>query len=216
MGGRRYRGRAPAHSRRAGDEAQDGVPGHAGGDHRLPGVFAPLRIHRFDRARADADPARGGPDADEAYRPNNGVVRTMPDPAMNQEQSAPERQDFIRELVQQDLDSGRIKGVVTRFPPEPNGYLHIGHAKAICINFGIARQFDGRCNLRMDDTNPTKEDVEYVDSITTDIKWLIDGWADDRLCFKRAGAAPERLDVERPRGLLHAPGQSGREPGSDD
>ncbi|MBN1630796.1 MAG: glutamine--tRNA ligase, partial [Thermoleophilia bacterium] len=113
---------------------------------------------------------------------------------MNQEQSAPERQDFIRELVQQDLDSGRIDSVVTRFPPEPNGYLHIGHAKAICINFGIARQYDGRCNLRMDDTNPTKEDVEYVDSITTDIKWLIDGWADDRLCFKRAGAAPETVD----------------------
>jgi glutaminyl-tRNA synthetase len=110
-------------------------------------------------------------------------------------EQAPERQDFIREIVQQDLASGRVKEVVTRFPPEPNGYLHIGHAKAICINFGIARQFDGRCNLRMDDTNPTKEDVEYVDSITNDIQWLIAGWADDRLCFKRAGAAPERSEA---------------------
>jgi len=120
----------------------------------------------------------------------------MPEPNVIEDpQAQPERQDFIREIVQQDLDSGRIDSVVTRFPPEPNGYLHIGHAKAICINFGIARQYGGRCNLRMDDTNPTKEDVEYVDSITTDIKWLIDGWADDRLCFKRAGTSPDKLDV---------------------
>ena len=103
---------------------------------------------------------------------------------------APERQDFLREFVREDLASGRISEVVTRFPPEPNGYLHIGHAKAICINFGIARDFDGRCNLRMDDTNPTKEDVEYVDSITADVKWLIDGWADHCLALKPAGAVP--------------------------
>jgi glutaminyl-tRNA synthetase len=105
-----------------------------------------------------------------------------------------ERQDFLREWVQQDLASGRVTGIVTRFPPEPNGYLHIGHAKSICINFGIARQYGGQCNLRMDDTNPTKEDVEYVDSITADVKWLIDGWADHCLGLKPVGKeAEERI-----------------------
>ncbi len=87
--------------------------------------------------------------------------------------------DFIREAVVEDLKSGRYTSVYTRFPPEPNGYLHIGHAKAICIDFGIAREFGGKCNLRYDDTNPTKEDVEYVDAIKEDIKWLGFTW-DDR------------------------------------
>jgi len=106
--------------------------------------------------------------------------------------AAPEsRMDFIREIVQQDVADGRVTGVVTRFPPEPNGYLHIGHAKSICLNFGIAQQFGGRCNLRMDDTNPAKEDVEYVESITTDVKWLVDGWADHTLGLKPKGAVPE-------------------------
>ncbi len=123
-------------------------------------------------------------------------ARTSPTEAAQADQTVQERQDFLRELVQQDLSSGRVSEVVTRFPPEPNGYLHIGHAKSICLNFGIARQFDGRCNLRMDDTNPTKEDVEYVDSITADVKWLIAGWADDRLCFKRLGEAPEVRPVD--------------------
>src|SRR5206468_7020068 len=104
---------------------------------------------------------------------------------------ATEHLDFIREIVQQDLASGRYRGVVTRFPPEPSGYLHIGHAKSICLHFGIARQFNGQCNLRMDDTNPAKEDVEYVDSITADVKWLIAGWADQCLGLKPAGATPE-------------------------
>ena len=81
-----------------------------------------------------------------------------------------------------------MRQVVTRFPPEPNGYLHIGHAKSICLNFGIARQFGGQCNLRMDDTNPAKEDVEYVDSILADVRWLIAGWADHCLGLKPAGA----------------------------
>ncbi len=81
--------------------------------------------------------------------------------------------DFIREIVANDVKSGKYNGqVVTRFPPEPNGYLHIGHAKAICLDFGIAQEFGGHCNLRMDDTNPTKEETEYVESIIHDVKWL--------------------------------------------
>jgi glutaminyl-tRNA synthetase len=116
---------------------------------------------------------------------------TRDESLQSQDQQAQEKTDFLREIVQQDLASGRVESVVTRFPPEPNGYLHIGHAKSICLNFGIAKQFGGRCNLRMDDTNPTKEDVEYVDSIAADVNWLIGGWADDRLALKPAGAAPE-------------------------
>ena len=92
--------------------------------------------------------------------------------------------DFIRDRVQADLAAGKYPGVVTRFPPEPNGYLHLGHAKSICLNFGIALENDGICNLRFDDTNPVKEDTEYVDSITEDVKWLIDGWADSVLSEK--------------------------------
>jgi glutaminyl-tRNA synthetase len=95
--------------------------------------------------------------------------------------------DFIRELVAQHEHEGRYPQVHTRFPPEPNGYLHIGHAKSICLNFGIAREFHGVCNLRMDDTNPTKEDTEYVESIERDVHWLIDGWADEVLGLKPSG-----------------------------
>src|SRR6186713_229538 len=88
-------------------------------------------------------------------------------------------QDFIREIVADDLKEGRHgRRVNTRFPPEPNGYLHIGHAKSICLNFGVAEEFGGLCNLRFDDTNPTKEDVEYVDSIQEDVRWLGFDWAD--------------------------------------
>jgi len=84
--------------------------------------------------------------------------------------------DFIRDMVQADLDSGRHKTIVTRFPPEPNGYLHIGHAKSIALNFGIAQEFSGRCHLRFDDTNPTKEEQEYIDSIQADVRWLGFDW----------------------------------------
>jgi glutaminyl-tRNA synthetase len=85
-------------------------------------------------------------------------------------------QDFIRDIVEADLQSGRRKTVVTRFPPEPNGYLHIGHAKSICLNFGIAQEFGGRCHLRFDDTNPTKEEQEYIDAIEADVRWLGFDW----------------------------------------
>src|SRR4051812_311616 len=100
--------------------------------------------------------------------------------------------DFVREIVADDIRNGKHAAIHTRFPPEPNGYLHIGHAKAICLGFGIAREFDGLCNVRMDDTNPAKEESEYVDSILADVRWLISGWADDKLALKPAGATPEQ------------------------
>jgi glutaminyl-tRNA synthetase len=107
---------------------------------------------------------------------------STPDPA-----AAPAPSDFIRDIVAAHVAEGKYPKIVTRFPPEPNGYLHLGHAKSICLNFGIAREFGGVCHLRMDDTNPAKEEVEYVDSIVADVRWLIGGWADQVLRFKRVG-----------------------------
>ncbi|HYG23990.1 MAG TPA: glutamine--tRNA ligase/YqeY domain fusion protein [Verrucomicrobiae bacterium] len=119
---------------------------------------------------------------------------------MNLEKSEPEvnatPSDFIRDIVAAHVAEGKYPQIHTRFPPEPNGYLHIGHAKSICLNFGIAREFGGICNLRMDDTNPTKEDVEYVDSIQEDVRWLIGGWADDKLGLKPKGKTPGTTDRE--------------------
>ena len=92
--------------------------------------------------------------------------------------ATPERTDFIRDIVAADLRSGRRDAIVTRFPPEPNGYLHIGHAKSICLNFGVALEFGGRCNLRFDDTNPAKEEQEYIDSIQADMHWLGFDWGE--------------------------------------
>jgi glutaminyl-tRNA synthetase len=106
---------------------------------------------------------------------------------------APAPSDFIRDIVNTHVAEQRYAKIVTRFPPEPNGYLHIGHAKSICLNFGIAREHNGQCNLRFDDTNPAKEDVEYVDSITTDVRWLIAGWADQCLSFKAKGSHPATI-----------------------
>ena len=134
--------------------------------------------------------------------------------------------DFIRDIVKADLDAGRVKQVVTRFPPEPNGYLHIGHAKSICLNFGIAQEFGGRCHLRFDDTNPVKEEQEYIDAIKRDVAWLgfdwgknlfhasdyfeqLYTWAEDLI---RAGKAyvddqsPEEMRVNR--GTLTEPGRN--------
>src|SRR3954471_16833204 len=134
--------------------------------------------------------------------------------------------DFIRDIVADDLAAGRHKSVVTRFPPEPNGYLHIGHAKSICLNFGIAQEFGGRCNLRFDDTNPTKEEQEYLDAIETDVRWLGFDWgkhlyhASDY--FERLYGWPEELiragrayvddqtqeEMRLTRGTLTEPGQA--------
>jgi len=115
---------------------------------------------------------------------------TTPSP---EQSAAPAPSDFIRDIVAAHVAEGRYPKIRTRFPPEPNGYLHIGHAKSICLNFGIAREFGGVCNLRMDDTNPTKEDVEYVDSIIADVQWLIGGWAAGALGLKTSGATPKAI-----------------------
>jgi glutaminyl-tRNA synthetase len=103
---------------------------------------------------------------------------------------APAPNDFIRDIIAGHVAEKRYPKIVTRFPPEPNGYLHLGHTKSICLNFGIAREQGGICNLRFDDTNPAKEEIEYVESITNDVRWLIAGWADHCLGFKPRGARP--------------------------
>ncbi|MGN6410431.1 MAG: glutamine--tRNA ligase/YqeY domain fusion protein [Nitrobacter sp.] len=97
---------------------------------------------------------------------------------MTDESTAEAGRDFIRDIVAADLASGKHRSIVTRFPPEPNGYLHLGHAKSICLNFGIAEDFGGRCNLRFDDTNPAKEEQEYIDAIQRDVRWLGFDWGD--------------------------------------
>jgi glutaminyl-tRNA synthetase len=135
-------------------------------------------------------------------------------------------QDFIRDIVRADLDSGRRKSVVTRFPPEPNGYLHIGHAKSICLNFGVAEEFGGHCNLRYDDTNPTKESQEYIDAIERDVHWLgydwgknlyhasnyfeqLYTWAEDLIRASKAYVDDQTQDEMRlTRGTLTEPGKN--------
>jgi glutaminyl-tRNA synthetase len=134
--------------------------------------------------------------------------------------------DFIRDIVQADLDAGRVNAVVTRFPPEPNGYLHIGHAKSICLNFGIAQEFGGRCHLRFDDTNPAKEEQEYIDAIERDVRWLgfdwgkhlyhasdyferLYGWAEDLIRGGKAYVDDQSQDeIRHNRGTLTEPGKN--------
>ncbi len=135
-------------------------------------------------------------------------------------------QDFIRDIVRADLEAGRAKTVITRFPPEPNGYLHIGHAKSICLNFGVAEEFGGRCNLRFDDTNPTKEEQEYIDAIERDVRWLgfdwgqhlyhasdyfeqLYGWAEHLIRAGKAYVDDQTQDEMRAsRGTLTEPGRN--------
>jgi len=95
---------------------------------------------------------------------------------MNSQNKEEKPVNFIRNIINEDISSGKHSSVITRFPPEPNGYLHIGHAKSICLNFGTAKDYKGSCNLRFDDTNPTNEDIEYVDSIKKDVEWLGFNW----------------------------------------
>nr|MBA2237557.1 glutamine--tRNA ligase [Lysobacter sp.] len=102
-------------------------------------------------------------------------MSATPDP--NTAAAPPEKQDFVRQIVRDDLASGKHQAIRTRFPPEPNGYLHIGHAKAICLDFGLAQEFGGHCNLRFDDTNPAREDPEFVAAIQEDVRWLGFQWA---------------------------------------
>ena len=134
--------------------------------------------------------------------------------------------DFIRDIVQSDLDSKKHAQIVTRFPPEPNGYLHIGHAKSIALNFGIAQEFGGRCHLRFDDTNPTKEEQEYIDSIQADVHWLGYDWGDhlyyasdyfERLYGWAEGLIRNKLayvddqsqeEIRQSRGTLTEPGEN--------
>jgi glutaminyl-tRNA synthetase len=111
-------------------------------------------------------------------------------------ESTPAPSDFIRDMIAAHVAENKYPEIHTRFPPEPNGYLHIGHAKSICLNFGIAVEFGGVCNLRMDDTNPTKEEVEYVESITEDVRWLIGDWAEDCLGLKPKSKTPEIISTE--------------------
>ena len=110
--------------------------------------------------------------------------------------SAP-RNNFIRDLVAEDVETGRFgRPLTTRFPPEPNGFLHIGHAKSICLNFGLARDFNGRVNLRFDDTNPATEDVKYVEAIKHDVRWLGFEWNEERYAsdyFEQLYDIAERL-----------------------
>jgi Glutamyl- and glutaminyl-tRNA synthetases len=138
--------------------------------------------------------------------------------------------NFVEQIIREDLESGKVGKVITGFSPEPNGYLHIGHAKSICLNFGLAEKFGGDCNLRFDDTNPTKEEIEYVESIKADVKWLGFKWANLRyasdyfdqfflwaLELVEAGKAyvdhqsPE--EIRRTRGTLTEPGVES--PGGD-
>jgi glutamyl/glutaminyl-tRNA synthetase len=105
-------------------------------------------------------------------RPNRGDRAPESEPTSGPAQGL----DFIRNIVVEDLKSGKHRRIVTRFPPEPNGFLHIGHATSICLNFGIAEEYDGTCHLRFDDTNPETEDVKYVESIIEDAGWLGYDW----------------------------------------
>jgi glutaminyl-tRNA synthetase len=161
------------------------------------------------------------------YAPRSEIVRKQEYRVAVVERAVREAgQDFIRDKIREDLEAGRHRTVVTRFPPEPNGYLHIGHAKSICLNFGVAQEFGGHCSLRFDDTNPTKEEQEYIDAIEADVRWLgfdwgphlhhasdyfdqLYAWAEDLI---RAGKAyvddQSQEEIRANRGTLTEPGRN--------
>ena len=110
-----------------------------------------------------------------------------------------EATNFIESIINEELESGKVTAVQTRFPPEPNGYLHVGHAKSMCINFGIAKKYGGKCNLFLDDTNPSKEKTEFVEAIQEDIKWLGFSWAEIHYAsdfFDKIYELAEKLIIE--------------------
>ncbi|MCR5662872.1 MAG: hypothetical protein K6G50_12235, partial [bacterium] len=109
---------------------------------------------------------------DNPSAPGSGIA------ADAEKDASPHQTNFIRNIIEEDLRTGKHKTIVTRFPPEPNGYLHIGHAKAVCLDFGLAKEYGGRCHLRFDDTNPAKEDEEYIRTIQEDVRWLGFDWGE--------------------------------------
>src|SRR5450759_2338457 len=180
------RGSRPRPHRREGHQTRGARPAGPARPHRSPRVAAALRDDRGAGQRDDAAPPPGFRGRDR--RPGQGAGRERSRGTLERlmtEASAPAAEtpgkDFIREILDEDRRTGRHAGrVATRFPPEPNGYLHIGHAKSICLNFGVAIEYGGTCNLRFDDTNPLKEDTEYVDSIQEDVHWLGFDWGNRR------------------------------------
>ncbi len=127
------------------------------------------------------------------------------------EATEPKKLNFLEEIIESDLKSGKVDSVLTRFPPEPNGYLHLGHAKSICINFGLAQKYGGKTNLRFDDTNPTKEDTEYVDSIKEDIQWLGFQWDKEKYASDYFDQLYEWAEELINRGLAYVDDQSQEE-----
>ena len=130
-------------------------------------------LFQFLTVRSDLHPMKPNDVVLDLPKPPTPNTHASVDTAQQEQQAS---LDFVRQVISDDLKTGRTRKVVTRFPPEPNGYLHIGHVKAICLNFGIAEEFDGLCNLRFDDTNPDAEEQEYVDGISNDVKWLGFHW----------------------------------------
>src|SRR5580704_15031224 len=205
-GRRRHRGdqrraghRAAAHAARGG-RPRAGRHGRRDPRRERPGQAA----SRVDRHRSRDDRAarrarRQHGRHQDPRRHADHHPRVQPAAAVTYAASVSDRNDFIRDIIDDDLRAGRVTRVATRFPPEPNGYLHIGHAKAICLDFGVAGEYQGTCNLRYDDTNPAREDVEYVESIERDVRWL--GFAPTAVLFSadyfpRMYELAERLVLE--------------------